>query len=165
MHLADDGLIVEVVKDGASAKPGEEGEIVVTELYGELMPLIRYRTGDRGVLSERSCSCGLPFGVLERLSGRVTELLRCPDGSLIDPDLFHPILKSRPDLYAAIRQWRVAQADASTVRITLCTRGAQPQPDVEALLVERFAALTGAKLGLAFTYEEWLEPKATGKTL
>jgi phenylacetate-CoA ligase len=165
LHVMDDGVVVEVVRGGVPVAPGEEGEIVVTELYGVLMPLIRYRTGDRGVLSAKPCACGRAFASIERLSGRVTSLLRCPDGTLIDPDLFHPILKSRPEMYAAVRQWRVAQDGPERVRFTLCTAGAEPKPEIEAYLQERFAALTGGQLALGFVYEEWLAPKATGKTL
>jgi phenylacetate-coenzyme A ligase PaaK-like adenylate-forming protein len=52
MHLMGDALAVKIVRDGEPVGSGEEGEILVTELYGSFMPLICYRTGDRGVLSE-----------------------------------------------------------------------------------------------------------------
>jgi phenylacetate-CoA ligase len=165
LHLMDDALIVEVVRDGVPVKPGEEGEILVTELYGALAPLIRYRIGDRAVVSNAPCACGRSLLALERLIGRTTELIRCPDGTLVDPDLFHPILKSRPEMYAAIRQWRVAEEAPGRARFTLCTAGAQKRPDIEAFLAERIGALTNGRLQLVFAYEEWLAPNATGKTL
>ena len=164
MHLMEDGLVVEVARDGRPVAPGEEGEILVTELYGSLMPLIRYRTGDRGVLSDRSCACGRPFSSLERLSGRVTDLLRCPDGTLVDPYTIESILKNRPEMYDAVKQWRVEQTGPAQVAFTLCTKDARPRPDIESHVAERFDALTHGQLELAFRYEEWLEPRATGKT-
>jgi phenylacetate-CoA ligase len=163
MHVMDDGLVVEIVRDGVPVKPGEEGEILVTELYGSLMPLIRYRTGDRGVLSTTPCECGRPFLSLEQLRGRVTEFLRCPDGTLVDPYTIESVLKTRPEMYEAVRQWRVVQEGASLVRFTLCTAGAQARPDIESYLDERFSALTTGQLELIFEYEEWLQPQATGK--
>lgn len=165
MHVMDDGLIVEIVRDGRRAEPGEEGEILVTELYGSVAPLIRYRTGDRGVFSSAACECGRQLQSIERLSGRVTELIRRPDGTLIDPDVFDPLLKARPEMYLAVKQWRVRQQDASRVRVTLCTEDARARPDIESYLMGEWDALTGAQLELVFEYEEWLKPKASGKTL
>jgi phenylacetate-CoA ligase len=164
MHLMDDALVVEVARDGKPVAPGEEGEILVTELHGALMPLIRYRTGDRGVLSDRPCPCGRPFASLERLSGRVTDLLRCPDGTLVDPYTIESVLKDRPEMYEAVRQWRVEQTADAQVTFTLCTKEARPRPDIESHVAERFDALTHGQLDLAFRYERWLEPGATGKT-
>ena len=68
-------------------------------------------------------------------------------------------------MYEAVRQLRVAQEGPSTIRLTLCTAGAQARPDIESYLGERFKALTSGQLELVFQYEEWLEPKASGKTL
>ena len=46
---------------------GERGELVISQLYKEAMPLFRYRTGDLSVLERRPCKCGytvtLPFEV------------------------------------------------------------------------------------------------------
>jgi phenylacetate-coenzyme A ligase PaaK-like adenylate-forming protein len=67
-HLRETDLVVEIV-DPASGEPlgpGEEGEIVVTTLGRRAMPLIRYRTGDRGRLLGGVCACGSVLGRLAR---------------------------------------------------------------------------------------------------
>lgn len=164
MHLMDDGLIVEVARDGEPVGPGQEGEILITELFGSTMPLIRYKVGDRGVVSDRRCSCGRSFAILERLSGRVTEMLRCPDGTQVDPYVVEYALKEFPPLYRSVRQWRVVQDGASTIRITLCLSTETTRAEIERLLDQRIASWSRNQLRPVYAYEAWLEPKASGKT-
>jgi phenylacetate-CoA ligase len=164
MHISEDGLIVEIVRDGVPVAPDEEGEIVVTELFGSVMPLIRYRTGDRGILSSRRCRCGRGLSILEQLSGRVTDLIRCPNGALVDPYLLESLLKSQPEMYASIRQLRVEQVVGVSVLVTLATVAARRHPEIESYLRRAFDSRTGGQLSLRFQYQEWLEPRASGKT-
>jgi phenylacetate-CoA ligase len=84
MHLNIEHLFIECIKpDGGDAAPGEEGEIVVTDLMNYGMPFIRYRLGDMGVLSDRKCPCGRAFPMLERVTGRTADFLKKKDGTLV----------------------------------------------------------------------------------
>lgn len=60
------------------AEPGEEARIVITDLYNYACPMIRYDTGDIGVYSIKDGR-----RVLDRISGRVVDLLVSEDGNLI----------------------------------------------------------------------------------
>ena len=83
MHIAAEGLIVEVLADGRAAGPGEGGEIVVTDLVNYGMPLIRYRIGDAGVMATEACSCGRGLPMLARVNGRVADNIVTPDGRIV----------------------------------------------------------------------------------
>ncbi len=84
LHLNADHLIVEFLReDGTEAGPGEEGQIVVTDLINHGMPLIRYQVGDIGVPSARSCPCGRGLPLMERVTGRRADFLKRVDGSLV----------------------------------------------------------------------------------
>ncbi len=83
LHVNMDTLIVEVLKNGRPAEPGEVGEVVVTDLDNYGMPFIRYRVGDMAVPSAKKCSCGRGFPLLERVEGRIADYVVTPDGSLI----------------------------------------------------------------------------------
>ncbi len=56
MHVAEDHLLIEIIdpETGSVLPPGEKGEIVITTLQREAMPLIRYRTKDISSISEES---------------------------------------------------------------------------------------------------------------
>ncbi len=81
MHAQEDYGHHEILDPrGRPVGPGEQGEITVTGLHNRAMPMIRYRTGDLGVWSTRDCPCGRSFPVIERLEGRITDLLIRNDG-------------------------------------------------------------------------------------
>lgn len=80
-HIRHDELILEIVDpvSGAPLPPGNWGEIVLTTLHREAMPLLRYRTGDRGRLLTQPCSCGSVLPRLDRVAGRVRLLEETPN--------------------------------------------------------------------------------------
>lgn len=58
-HIAEQDLYLEILDEGGVPLPdGEPGEIAFTTLCREAMPLIRYRTGDRGRIIPEPCPCG-----------------------------------------------------------------------------------------------------------
>lgn len=73
MHLREADVFMEIVDPvtGDSLPDGEFGEMVVTTPFKRGMPLIRYRTGDRGRILPGGCACGSP---LRRLDPRVDRL-------------------------------------------------------------------------------------------
>jgi len=91
MHIHIDNNVVEILKDGTVAGPGEVGEIVITNLSNRVMPFIRYRTGDYGALSEESCPCGRTLPLLKMIEGRKDEYLVLPSGKRISPRVFDPL--------------------------------------------------------------------------
>lgn len=76
MHIRSDELYIEIVdpETGAPLPDGTPGEIVISTLRREAMPLIRYRTGDIGVKGR--CKCGASS--LMKVLGRADELSRSP---------------------------------------------------------------------------------------
>ncbi len=79
LHGFEDHFVYEVVDpdSGEVLGPGERGELVVTPLRTEAMPLLRYRTGDLVIVDDGRCSCGRSHLRLHVL-GRVVDR---PDGS------------------------------------------------------------------------------------
>ena len=59
MHLRENHVIAEIIDDaGRPLPPGETGELVITTIGMEAMPLIRYRTGDYTRILSEPCPCG-----------------------------------------------------------------------------------------------------------
>jgi phenylacetate-CoA ligase len=77
LHLAEDHFLVEV-NDPATlepVKPGETGELVVTTLTREAIPVIRYRTRDLTSILPGTCPCGRTSLRMARVKGRTDDLL------------------------------------------------------------------------------------------
>jgi phenylacetate-CoA ligase len=91
MHLHIDCNLVEIIKDGEEAAPGEKGEIVITNLRNRAMPFIQYCTGDYGVMSEEPCTCGRGLPLLHMVEGRRDEYLTLASGGRISPRIFDPL--------------------------------------------------------------------------
>ena len=84
MHISAEDVIVETVRpDGAPTSAGEAGEVIVTHMATTEFPLVRYRTGDIGLLSGKSCSCGRALPMLEEVQGRTTDFVVAQNGTVM----------------------------------------------------------------------------------
>ncbi|HHW07147.1 MAG TPA: phenylacetate--CoA ligase [Clostridia bacterium] len=77
LHIWEDHFLVEIIDPdtGEPLPPGETGELVITSLTKEALPMIRYRTRDITHLIEEPCPCGRTHRRLYRFSGRTDDML------------------------------------------------------------------------------------------
>lgn len=85
LHAYLDLFLVEVVRDGRHVGDGEIGKILITDLWNEAMPFIRYEIGDVGSLTLEPCACGRTAPRLE-IFGRLQDTLVTRDGRVFTPD-------------------------------------------------------------------------------
>lgn len=77
MHIAEDHFLFEVI-DPETGEPldyGQEGELVITTLTKDALPMIRYRTRDISVLNPAKCDCGRTTTRMRKVSGRTDDML------------------------------------------------------------------------------------------
>jgi phenylacetate-CoA ligase len=110
-HVNPEFGIVEILRDGEPVAPGETGEIVATGFINPVMPLIRYVTGDLAVRGEGSCRCGRAFPVIQRIEGRVDDVVITPEGRHVGR--LDPIFKSA----VSIAEARVVQDANDHIRL------------------------------------------------
>jgi phenylacetate-CoA ligase len=121
IHVWEDHYLIEFVDpDGDEpVEDGEWGEMVVTTLTREGLPLIRFRTRDISrVLSRERCACGRTSMRVERIACRNDEMLKVK-GINFYPKQVESILFSRPDVGNdyLIEIDRVAGADRMTLHV------------------------------------------------
>jgi phenylacetate-CoA ligase len=160
MHLNADHVIVEFLRaDGTEAQPGEEGDIVVTDLINRGMPLIRYRVEDLGVPSARRCPCGRGLPLMERVVGRQADFLKRPDGSLVaGVSLVERTLTAIP----GIEQMQIVQEELGRIQIKV-VRGKDYGADSENRLTSEFNSAFGSKVSVEICYVRELEKTGAGK--
>jgi phenylacetate-CoA ligase len=94
-HESVEDLIVELLVIGPdrtprSARPGELGEVAITDLHNLACPFIRYLTGDLAMMRAPSpCSCGRTLPRFGPVEGRVTETMHDARGNPVDGILFN----------------------------------------------------------------------------
>ena len=99
MHIWEDSYLVEIV-DPDTLEPvpdGEIGELVLTTLDREAMPLIRYRTRDLTRILTEKCPCGRTHRRLDRMKGRSDDMF-IVKGVNIFPMQIEKILMQFPEL-------------------------------------------------------------------
>jgi phenylacetate-CoA ligase len=94
MHTSMENLIVEVVvREGErvrTARPGETGEVVITDLHNLACPMIRYVNGDLAVAGEdERCKCGRGLSRIREIQGRVTETMYDGRGNAVGGLVFN----------------------------------------------------------------------------
>jgi len=95
-HHQPDLIIFEVIDDhGTPLKQGENGELVITTLGVEGMPLLRYRTGDIVTYYDIPCACGRMTRRLSPVLGRKQQMIKYKGTTLYPPAVFD-ILGSIP---------------------------------------------------------------------
>ncbi len=94
MHTSMENLIIElVVREGdtvRAARPGETGEVVITDLHNLACPMIRYVNGDLAVAAEdERCKCGRGLSRIREIQGRVTETMYDGHGNAVGGLVFN----------------------------------------------------------------------------
>ncbi len=141
IHVWEDHYIVEVVdpQTGEPLPPGEEGELVVTTLQKEGLPLIRYRTRDiTRILSYDKCDCGRTHVRIDRIKGRTDDMLKVK-GVNFYPSQIEQILMSYKGLspYYQLVIETVKGKDEMTIIIEKVEQGIS-EKDIERLEMELY---------------------------
>jgi phenylacetate-CoA ligase len=124
LHLTAEHLWVEILDDAGNPAPaGEEGNVVVTDLFNYGMPFIRYATGDRAVASPEPCRCGRGLPLLSKIVGRQLDVIRTPDGRLIPGEFFPHLIKDFP----AVRRFQVVQEEPDRAVLRVVADGMAPE--------------------------------------
>jgi phenylacetate-CoA ligase len=157
-HVQAEGALVEILReDGEPCAPGEAGRVVVTGLNNFAMPLIRYDIGDYAVAGA-ACACGRGLPVLERIMGRVRNMLTLPDGEKRWP--LGDLVKL-PNVHG-IRQYQYVQKSLDRIEVRMVVDN-----DYDRAQEDRIAAIIREKFGhpfhLDFVYVEAITRGAGGK--
>ena len=158
LHINSDHLVVETVNESGESVVDEEGDIVITDLFNYGMPLIRYKNGDRAILSSRKCPCGNPFPLIEKITGRKLDSLRSPNGSIIPGEFFPHLLKD----IKAIKQFQVIQNRLEEIEMSVVLAHPLSQPDRDHIQQE-LDRYTDGSLTLSILIVDDIALTASGK--
>jgi phenylacetate-CoA ligase len=133
LHLSMENLLVEILnEDGSPTPDGQEGNVVITDLFNYGMPFVRYVNGDRAVAGFDMCSCGRGLPLLKKVTGRRLDTLETPDGRKIPGEFFPHLIKDFP----AVRRFQVVQEKLELITVKLVVDGGLTLAERESLLAE-----------------------------
>ena len=139
MHLSEENLLLEIVRNGKPLPEGETGEVVVTDLHNFGMPFIRYANGDMASMdpprAARLCACGRGLRKLERVDGRRADTLHDAQGTPIPGIVFHVLFSdSRQEV---IKQFQAVQHKSGDITFR-AVRGQDWNEEAFAKIMDRF---------------------------
>jgi phenylacetate-CoA ligase len=121
LHIWHDCYLVEIIDPatGEVLGPGERGELVITPLVKEAMPLLRYRTGDVTMLMEDDCPCGRGAKIA-RITGRSDDMLVIR-GINVFPSQIEHVLMGLPEVGEQFMVYidRVKHLDEMTIEVEM----------------------------------------------
>lgn len=122
-HVHPELIIVEIIGDDNLPVPdGEIGEVVITTLGVEGMPLLRFRTGDMSRKITSSCKCGRNSYRLAPLIGRKNNMIKLK-GTTIYPPAINDVLDNAPYVVNYVVEVRNSYAGTDEVIVKIGVRG------------------------------------------
>lgn len=166
MHTAMETMIVEIIvrePDGTLrlAKPGESGEVAITDLHNLACPMIRYVTGDLAVQGDDApCSCGRNLVRIGPIEGRVTETLRDGRGRAVGGLVFNILFGVMEHV---ARKFQVVQKLDGSVVMKVVPNGTDRLPDKAARQIHEFATKYLPETRFQIEYVDDIPLTAAGK--
>lgn len=160
-HIVAECNIIEIIKNGVPALPGEVGEIVITELNNFAMPLIRYSIGDLGVKRDPNevCKCGRGLPLIGNIQGRVQSIVIGSNKQFIPGTFFNRIF-FKHDL--AVKQYQVVQEEAGKLLIKII-QGNLFTEDALKIIVEDIKNYMGSDMDIKIEFVDEIPLGKTGK--
>lgn len=159
-HVVAEGYIVEILAGGRPAKPGEIGEVVVTDLNNFCMPFIRYRIGDLAEpMPDEPCTCGRGAPRIGRIQGRVQSIIQGVDGQYLPGTFFAHYLK---EFDYALKRFQVVQEERDAMKF-LVVKGSRFSQDVLDEVLATFRKHLGERMRIDVEFVEEIALVRTGK--
>jgi phenylacetate-coenzyme A ligase PaaK-like adenylate-forming protein len=142
MHTSMENLIVELIvrePDGTirPARPGETGEIAVTDLHNLACPMVRYVNGDLArARGDEPCACGRGLVRIGPIEGRVTETLTDGNGQAVGGLVFNILLAS---IGGVAHSFQVVQRVDRSIVFKIVLMTGTRMPDREAKILRDYA--------------------------
>lgn len=157
LHISAEDILVEIVDDCGNLLPeGEVGEIVVTHLATRAFPFARYKTGDHGAISLSGCPCGRHLPVLEKLEGRISDLIYARHGDVVHRNEIIQIINQTQ----GIRQFRFEQMSLENSVLSFT---GDISPTDESKIKHGLINLLGHRVTIDINHVEHLEQCDSGK--
>lgn len=120
-HISSEITFIEFLDhEGNPVPPGVTGEIFLTHLRNNYMPLIRYRVGDMGAYLAERCECGRGLPLMEVSVAKQSDQVKLSDGKSYSSEIFDYInLAVLNEFPASILQFRVIQKDYDLFEIEI----------------------------------------------
>lgn len=144
-HLSMDDVAVRVVRaDGSPAGPGEQGDILISNLSNRATVLLNYRLGDVVTLPSEACPCGRTLPTIESITGRADDMILLGNGETRHSLLFMAPMQG----ITGVVQVQLVQENESQLTINAVCAAGSDWPLISRSLEEIARKLTNHRLAV-----------------
>ncbi|MEO6348717.1 MAG: phenylacetate--CoA ligase family protein, partial [Aquaticitalea sp.] len=159
-QLNSETLFVEILDENDQPLPsGKEGRIVITSLYNEAHPFIRYDIGDVGIISEKS---RIKKPILKKLIGRTNDIAILPSGKKAAGLTFYYITKSIVEDDGNVKEFVIDQLKKDTFKIMYVSTEPLAENKIKTI-TDEMARYLESGLTIQFERQEQLQRSKSGK--
>lgn len=167
MHLRSGDVVVEVEHDDGTVSVADgtgeilTGEILVTRLHAEAMPLIRYRLGDRVEITPSDCDCGTAYTPIVRsVLGRVEDRIVTRQGTLRSGDFLASFLLPISSEGSLLRFQMVQERPGAVTIVAIARQGSETVVEKQ---IREAVAPAEAEFDLDVSIVDAIAPERNGK--
>lgn len=156
-----ENYIVEIIKNNRKAKPGEIGEVVITDLNNYCLPFIRYKIGDLAVAvdDKKISDCGRGLPLIGSIQGRVQAIIIGSNNKFLPGTFFAHFFKEYPHL---VKQYQVIQNKIGEIDLLIIKADRFTNHEMGSL-IEILKNYMGDKTIINLSYVEEIPMIRTGK--
>jgi len=157
MHVHPLAGLTEILRlDGTQAPLGETGEVVLTGLVNDAMPLVRYHVGDTARFATASCPCGRGMPVIEEIGGRLEDVVYTRERGFLGR--LDPVLKGVRNIVES----QFEQESLDVLRVRFVPAAGFAVEDLQ-MLENNLRARVGRGIHLEFECTDRIPRSANGK--
>jgi len=161
LHINAENIYLELVDANANHVKHGNGDIVVTDFWNFGMPLIRYKLGDVGTVSESHCSCGRGLPLLGSVAGRTGDFFVSQNGDKIHGEYFTHLFYELPQ----VKQFQMIQESLDLVVFNIVETSESKEQSYLDGIFRKTKEILGENIKIEYHFVKEIEPTSTGKLL
>lgn len=160
LHLMMENVYAEILNSENQPLEEGEGDLVLTHFHNFAMPFIRYRIGDRALISNRKCTCGRNLKLIDEIVGRSFDIVQFPNGNRVGGTFWTFVMKS----VKGINDFQVVQISNCKIEINCTLFDNEEKVDFKRL-EDTIKTYSGNDLELVFVVVDSINPTSAGKRM
>ena len=161
LHLIMENTYMECIQEDKTPTPdGQPGKVLITDLNNRAMPLIRYDLGDLAIIKPLSqCSCGRSHQRLEKIVGRISDVIVLPGERFLFPEdlgeIFYPL--------DSIRKFQVIHEQPTKIKVLLVLKKKSDFVHLVDLMYKQLQEACGNGIDLELSLVDDIPIQGSGK--
>lgn len=158
LHITSENIYLEIIN------PDEQGvgEVIITGLRNQAMPLIRYQLDDLAKIDTSPCNCEITLPRLKIMAGRNNDIIKTPEGKILHSEILAYINRNLEKKGYGLKEFKIIQK-AIDLLLVLLVKDNQQEEKIAELLTEQIRNNISSQMIVNFEFVEKIPLEKSGK--